>query len=268
MASASRDSTEVSREILEEMKESRDQEFSPYLVAYFDAPDWKPLIYLVIRNVGKSTARDVSLEFDPPLVNSRGSRIDEMPFVVNGIPAMPPEYEIRHFIDLVHSFFGSSLPLTYKVKIAYSGGLKSETRTTEQIIDLASWKHLQNVREKGVNELVNEVEKLVRKSNGIEQNLGNLAENVRSGIWIRTPELLTADMPMEPESWSPIVMAKLTEFKMLWAAVYGAERKENVRSFQTELQNRVAMISSQVLIISSKAPPNTPQPLVDSVLPV
>jgi len=183
MASASKKSAEISEEILKEMKESRDQEIAPYVVAYFDIPYGKLCIYLVIKNVGKSVAKDVKLEFQPPLKNSKGEEINDIPLIKDGIGSIPPGYEIRTFFDSGISYFNkSNLPLTYKVKISYSGGLRLDTRNIEQVMDLSAFKGLIFLNEKGMHELVKEVEKLVKHNDNIRQELKKVANNLADGV--------------------------------------------------------------------------------------
>ena len=107
--------------MLEEMKESRFQEIAPYVTVYFDVPYGKQWIYLVVKNSGKTIAKDVKLEFSPKLTNSDGLTINEIPLIKDGIALIPPEYEIKTFFDTGASYFkDEKFPLSYNVKIEYS----------------------------------------------------------------------------------------------------------------------------------------------------
>ena len=94
------DSTEKS---VNEMKEARDQESAPYVLVYFDFCDHE--MYLVVENAGKGLAKDVSFDFEPSLVNSRGTKISELSLLKDGIGSIPPKYQIRHFFDMSPSYF-------------------------------------------------------------------------------------------------------------------------------------------------------------------
>ena|SRR2546422_4969579 len=48
---------------LQEMKEARDQDTAPYVVAYFDVE--LPFIYFVVKNLGKSVAEEIKLHIIP-----------------------------------------------------------------------------------------------------------------------------------------------------------------------------------------------------------
>ncbi|MBN1763025.1 MAG: hypothetical protein JW878_08140 [Methanomicrobia archaeon] len=269
IASASKKSTEVSEEILKEMKESRDLEVAPYVVAYFDIPYGKHVIYFVIKNIGKSVAKNVKLAFQPPLENSKGGKINNISLLKDGIGSIPPGYEIRTFFDGVFSYFEmSELPLTYNVKISYSGGLRSDTRNIEQIMDLSAFKGLSFLDEKGIHELVKEVEKLVEHNNNIRQKLEKVADNLADGVWLKNPDLLITSLQLEPELWKSGALTKLIEFKTLWTSVYGGEDEKLVNPFLTDLKNKSAIIGSQLLIIASSAPFDFPSELVNHLVEI
>jgi hypothetical protein len=269
IASASKKSTKVSEEILKEMKESRDQEVAPYVVAYFDIPYGKHWIYLVVKNVGKSVAKNVKLEFEPPLKNSNVEKISDMHLIKEGIGSIPPGYEIRTFFDSAISYFNKSeLPLTYKVKISYSGGLRSDIRSAEQIMDLSAFKGLSFLDEKGMHELVKEVEKLVKHNDKISHKLEKIADSLANGIWLKNPDFLIAGLQLEPELWRAIALAKLIEFKTLWTSVYGKEHEKLINPFLADLKNKSALIGAQILTIASNAPSNVSSELTDHLVEV
>ena len=88
----------ISRESVEEMKKSREQENAPYVVFYFDYHVSSHEIYIIIQNIGKSTANIVNIEFNPKLINSYDRNISESSLLANGISQIPP-----------NSFYSSSL---------------------------------------------------------------------------------------------------------------------------------------------------------------
>src|SRR5689334_9138254 len=70
IASATREAVRISEKALQEMKEARDQEIAPYVVVFFDVSFTEHVIDLVIKNVGKSVANTVRIEFEPKLIGS------------------------------------------------------------------------------------------------------------------------------------------------------------------------------------------------------
>lgn len=163
MASSSQKSTEISRQILQEMKESRKEEIAPYVIVFFDIPYGTGRIYLCVKNVGKSVARNVMIHFQPPLSNSRGKEIADIPLLKQGASVIFPEYELRTFFDMAYAYFGNKeLPRVYEVKVAYSGGLESERREEQFTVDLTSFEGLIYMQEYSMHDLVNEI-KCIKK---------------------------------------------------------------------------------------------------------
>jgi len=161
-----------------EMKESRAQEIAPYVIAYFDVPYGKAQIFVVVKNIGKGVARDVRLNFDPPLRNSDSVNVNDIGFIKNGIRSMPPGYEIRTFFDGMREYFKTQeLPLLYRAEISYSGGLFEGIRTEEYEMDLSAFKKRFFVEEKGLHELVKQFEKL---NSTIENKIEELIKLARA----------------------------------------------------------------------------------------
>jgi hypothetical protein len=69
-AEATLRSARAAEDSVRELRENREQESAPYVVAYFDASFETSLIYLVIKNVAKTPANSVRFLFDPPIQNS------------------------------------------------------------------------------------------------------------------------------------------------------------------------------------------------------
>jgi hypothetical protein len=162
MASASRQSAEISKNTLLEMKEARNQEIAPYIVVYFDKTALNPEFYLVIKNTGKSMAHDVRLEFDPPLALQPVFQ----PFVdrflsPNIIPTMAPNYEIRTGLGTFYHYSRERRPEFYSVKVIYSGGINMDTISIRYRLDLS---HFHGLIE-GIESKPNEVADVLKKIN-------------------------------------------------------------------------------------------------------
>jgi hypothetical protein len=154
------------------------------------------------------------------------------------------------------------------VKISYSGGLRPDTRNTEQIMDLSAFQGLFFLDEKGMHELVEEVEKLVKHNNEIRQKLEKVANSLANGIWLRNQEFLITSLPLEPELWKSTALAKLNEFNTLWTSVCGKEHEKLVNPFLADLKNKSALIGAQILTIASSAPSNVPSELTDYLVEI
>ncbi len=255
MTSAARASADAANNTIKEMKEARDQENAPYIVVYFDIPQNKHVIYLVIKNVGKSIATDVKLAFTPSLSSSVFKAINDTPLIKSGIGSLPPNYELRTLFDGVINRFGNAdFPMTYVVEVSYTGGLVKERRTSTQTLDLSMFYGLMQVNEKGLNELVKTVEAIAENTGKINGNLKDVSESLTSGIWIKNPTLTTSEVNPHPETWYDSVLAKLQEFVLLWTSAYGKSEEKQVDPFLTDLQNNLILIGRQLLAILSESP--------------
>ena len=86
-AQATNRSAALSEKVIEEMKAARMQESAPQVIIYIDMPDssnWA--LYLVAKNIGKSVAKNVQFNLDPPLMCGFGneSRESDIWFVDKG----------------------------------------------------------------------------------------------------------------------------------------------------------------------------------------
>jgi hypothetical protein len=253
MAVSTEKSAKVSENTLQEMKEARDQEIAPHIVVYFDYE--KHIIDLVVKNIGKTSGKNVKFEFNPRLVNSSGEEIGNISLIKDGIGSIPPGYEIRTFFDTSFQYLSNEeLPLCYNVKITYFGGLNGNKRVREEIMDLYAIKDLGFINEKGLDELVKETETLVKNSKDVSYNLEKIRERLDRGIWIKNSGFLNYNLESKPENWKLEVLSKIMEFKILWEFSYSGDKRKLVNPFLTEFQGMILVMSNQILEISSRCP--------------
>ena len=150
------------------------------------------MIYLVVKNIGKSVAKNVKLSFEPPLESTiKEIDIANISLIKDGLGSMPPGYEIRTVYDGTISYAErENSPSSYEVRISYFGGLHTDERSYELKLDLNVFKDLSYTIDKGLPHLVQEVEKLVDHSSRINQELHEIAERLRTGIWLKNPDFI------------------------------------------------------------------------------
>ncbi len=137
MAAASKRSAEIAEKTLQELRDTRDAEIAPYVIAYMDVPDSDRQLYLIIKNIGKSMATNIKITFDPPLQTPYPDMLARV-LPKDGIPSMPPNYEIRTVVDSFHKYKISG-PMIYNVELTYFGGISNNPRTASYVLDL--WLH-------------------------------------------------------------------------------------------------------------------------------
>lgn len=252
----------AAEESVQELREAREQESAPYVVVYFDASVETFLIYLVIKNIGKAFANQVKLVFDPPLRNStRGIEIANIPLIKDGIGSIPPGYEMRTLFDSSVSYFGNgNLPLSYTVKISYSGNLQDHVRSYEQTLDLAAFLGMGDIQRKGFNDLVKQIEEISKFQKETNNTLRSLLHSVKGGIWLRNQDFIIRTPDFQANSWRQHVLAKLSEFRDLWLSI--KESEEDVELATSGLQAKCMLISEQVIAVVSNRPIDTPREII------
>lgn len=264
MASAARRSAIATEMSVAEMKEARDQETAPYVVAYFEIPMESHAIYLVVKNIGRSVAKSVKIEFTPSLKTTHDYPLSEISIFTDGIESMPPGFEIRTLVDGIRNYFGdTSLPLKYNVKISYVGGIANTERIQEQILDLSALKVLLLTYRKDIGHLVDEIGRLRKELERIREVNRDIFNSINEGIFINNPILPVAISKTDAESWIYIVQAKLFEFKTIWRTIEQEERFEG-KDFE-RLRRQAMYISDQLLLLLANRPGNVNSDFIDSI---
>lgn len=162
VAEGTRKSAQAMDRSVAEMVEDRYQQIAPYVVVFFDNQTDSPIFDLVIKNTGRTAARNVEITFDPPLQTSlKNYKIEQLAFIHQVIPTLPPEYEIRASVDVIDNALKSeSLPKQYRVKVSYLGGIKSSPREAEYILDLNVFKGILETHTRSLTDLTKAVEKI------------------------------------------------------------------------------------------------------------
>ncbi len=121
------------------------------------------ILNLVIRNTGQTLARDVTINFVPPLkstIDANGYPVSDFRPLKNGIPALPPGREYQVMLDSTVERFRSNLPDKYSVTVRFSDRDGRKMDALEYEIDLAIYRGAQYVQELSINDLVKEVKHL------------------------------------------------------------------------------------------------------------
>jgi len=165
VAEGTRQSAQAMDRSVAEMVEDRDQQIAPYVVVYFDHQTDSPIFDLVIKNTGRTAARDVQIAFDPPLQTSlKNYDIEKLAFIHQVIPTLPPEYEIRASVDVIKNVLNSeTLPRQYRVKVTFSGGVKADLREAEYVLDLNVFNGILETHTRSMTDLTKAIEKISDK---------------------------------------------------------------------------------------------------------
>lgn len=112
-------------------------EMAPYVVPYFEVPFGTHVIDMVIKNSGRTPAVDVKLSFDPPLQNSMGEEIGQIPLFTKGISLLPPGFDFRMSFDASPAYLKNpALPREYTASVTYKDALSGRTASAKYVLDL------------------------------------------------------------------------------------------------------------------------------------
>jgi hypothetical protein len=201
-----------------EAQRLRKEQARPFVLIDFDA--WSTIVEIQIMNIGKTIARDVRFDFDPPLVSTHDHTADdtrppvgELSLFRGGIPSLAPRKEIKVFFDQFPARVEAKLPLTYRVQVSYRDHA-GEEYSEPMVLDLAAYVGTGGVTRYGLHDIYNQVK--------------TIADNVKrwtdsSGLKVMT----RADMKERSAEWE----ARLEERKQAaGAAQAGSESVDDENS--------------------------------------
>lgn len=146
-----------------EVRTQRKEQARPFVVVDFEFRSI--LVYLQIRNIGTTIARDVSITFDKPLEStlSRPREIDDSPLLKRPIPMIAPGRRISLLFDsFTARADNGTLPMDYIVTLSYRDVHGNRFEDPSYPLDLGVYAETA-IDPKGLPELVRELEQIRRE---------------------------------------------------------------------------------------------------------
>jgi hypothetical protein len=134
----------------------------PYVIVDLEpASHTRDVVELVIRNAGRTAARNVELAFSPEPQRAQeipSYPLNEMRLLKQPTPVMPPDREIRVLFDVTHEYAAKrgSLPSTYTVTVTYADDEATPWIDT-YVLDLDVHLGALHVESKGLHQVVEEL---------------------------------------------------------------------------------------------------------------
>jgi hypothetical protein len=88
------------RKSAEEMNLTRKESNNAHIVIYFKSKGIK--LNLIIKNIGKTTAKNVQIKTDPIIRNSKDHTYNSL---MEDIPSFPPGFELTTYFDISRNYF-------------------------------------------------------------------------------------------------------------------------------------------------------------------
>lgn len=176
--------------------ETREATERPFVVVDFESSvAAKSFINVVVGNYGQSIARDVTFEFDPPLVSSAATEPDAFAIFDRTIPTMVPGKRITLFYDGMiqrsdAAERGEPVPDTFRVTIRYRGDLRGGRAYEDVVVlDLSHLNGTQYITERTVHDVAEQLKELAKTTKSWTSGI--------RGIYVRTDD----DLRREHERW-------------------------------------------------------------------
>jgi hypothetical protein len=145
-----------------EARRLREDQSRPFVVMDVDYIA-SSLLFLFVKNIGTSLARDVRIAVDPPLTTSLDFDMGAIKMLGDdGIPTLAPGKELRTLFDMGFRRHEAGLPLLYSVTITYTDD-RGERRFSEStFLDIEQYTHMRFVDRKDIHNVYKAMEKMQR----------------------------------------------------------------------------------------------------------
>ncbi len=249
-ARATQKSSEAAENTLREMKKTREEENAPYVVVsteYIQNPPF--FIYLVFQNIGKNIARDVKMEFSPPLESGlyRNEALDSSLLIKNGFHSIVPNEKISIPLDSAISYFEQNRPLEYTVNVTYFGDIPEYQGELTYVLGLTHYKYILandknslsavnnnlEIISSNFYQYMSDIKALIYKSTEISNSLNSIASQY-NGSLIDNIE-------------TDVITRKLKEYSLIWLLEYGKEEEKFKKTFLFSLRSRCLHLSQELI---------------------
>ena len=149
-------SNKIAQKNIEVFKELEKERNRPSLVFTIE-PVKTVLVEAKVRNVGISTAHNISIETDPEISNLKKGR--EVKFLSEDIPSLAPGAELSTIMGSFNEFLEKIDNKSVSGFIKYQR-LDGKEYKEDFNIDLSVYKGLASIREKGIDDIAKELEKI------------------------------------------------------------------------------------------------------------
>lgn len=187
---------------LAELRASREETTRPFVVVDLDVA--RTMIFLTVKNIGQSIAKNVRFRFSPELestwdgkrselTESGEYRVAELDIFANGIPSLAPGKEHSTVFDQTLTRLPVVLPKRYDVEVSFDAP-SGRRFTDRQTLSLDTYLGLTHVEKKGVHEIAKTLDDIKREIKGWGASGGGLRVATDDDIRARFARF------MEPEA--------------------------------------------------------------------
>lgn len=172
-----------------EARRLRVEAAAPYVIVdIVPSVAWGNILNLVIENVGRTPAHDVSFDFSPPITTSlKDYDLAGSTLVQDGIPTLPPGRRISALFDVSHERMQADLPMRYEVTVDMLDARGKPQTPQRYVLDIAPLFGLQRVEEYSIHH----VAKALREMNKTQKKW--TGSRGRLNVWVKDEDDHAAD---------------------------------------------------------------------------
>lgn len=179
----------LTREMVYNMAKNQEEQSRPYIIP--DIIFENGVCSLLLENIGKLPAREVSFKFTPELIIDNNCNLStsifDKPFSI-----FPPSKKIKIFMDVDFQMFSGKYPVEWDVDITYS--FEGKNVTDSYHLDIRPYKNMTYHIRKDIHDLA-------KALNETNKHLGKLAKAVKSdGIYVKNRRDIEKERK-EEEEW-------------------------------------------------------------------
>ena len=154
------------------MKASREAEYRPYLVSYFEIVR-NNIILFTVKNNGKSQAKDITVSFNPEMnATQHEDKIRNILSKSFNKFSLQPQQELKTYIDQIGRYLKNpDFPRSYEVSVRYHHGNTDKQYKDIFRLDIGVYEGLLVLDEKGIAAVVDKLENIGRKADSIASSL-------------------------------------------------------------------------------------------------
>ena len=189
---------------------------TPYVVTYFDVEQGTPWVHLVAENIGIAPARDVTLEFDPPLKTTL--KAEEMHEAFSdGISFLSPRQRITSLFDSLTNLYGGGTPSRYSVTCCFADVQGNNQWKLEYSLDLFAFRGLHYYTRKSLDDEIREISSISRELREGNRNNEGMVEALWAMVGGYGPDIPIFVRELD---WVSAVIAQLRFVCLLWRAAH------------------------------------------------
>jgi hypothetical protein len=172
-----------------EARLTREDQSRPFVIVDFDLSR-PPFIHLMIKNIGKSMARKVRIQTDPPLASTfdkerQADPISKLGPFTEEIPTMAPDREIRILFDSFPQREQQKLDDAYRVTVTYEGE-RGRSYVDEMVLDLGIYRNISYIEQHTIHDVHKQLKKIAdsvdRWGAGVGRGSGLLGRVSKVGV--------------------------------------------------------------------------------------